>query len=84
MGRRILEIADVFLPILMGAGEKHYEVTKDPLPDDCRIINAKMHFRGCGTQTLVLLLESGEWDDAPALEQSRVEPIFTDKSMVTT
>jgi hypothetical protein len=80
MARRILNIADAFLPSLLGSGVRRYEVTRDALPADCRIINAKVDFGGGpGHQTLVLLLESAEWDESP--EGGRIPeimPLITD------
>jgi hypothetical protein len=61
-GRRILRISADFLPVLMGKGKHHYSVQQDIIPDDCRIINATIDFRG-PTQ-LVLLVESQEWEEA--------------------
>ena len=81
MGRRTLRIVAGFLPALMSRGVHHYFVGGEPLPDDCRIVDASMSFRETpGAQELVLLLESEEWEPiagvpAPEVRLSFVEPI---------
>ncbi len=64
MGRKTLTISDVFLPMLFGKGEKHYEVTHDALPDDCKVVNVKLDFPlQHGTNSVTILLESSEWPE---------------------
>jgi hypothetical protein len=53
--RMTLEISSTLFPAFFGSGEKHYEVTKDALPDDTRVINAMMDPQ---CRYVVLLLES--------------------------
>lgn len=63
MGRRVLSIADTFLPVIFGNHPgQAWCVEQDPLPNDTKIINAQVKFVGLGYQTLELLLESSEWE----------------------
>ena len=56
-GIRKLTMSDTFLPILFGAGEKHYEVSTAPLPLDTRIVGCQMGDRIC-----ILILESDQFE----------------------
>jgi hypothetical protein len=76
MGRRILVVADTFLPYILGGGEKFYWVSRDALPLDARIVNVMMRFIGQDHQDVCFLVESAEWEDSeegkPYLEFSPV------------
>jgi hypothetical protein len=76
MGRRILVISLEFLPLWFGEGVHHYRVTKDPLPDDAKIIDARVsHFAPRGLQ---LIVESAAWEELPEGSPiPRIEPMFT-------
>lgn len=60
--RKILRIGSSFLPCLLGRDVQPYEITRDPLPPDTRIVNARM---GDDFRTLILLLESSEFEEVP-------------------
>jgi hypothetical protein len=75
MGRRILVISLEFLPLWFGEGVHHYRVTKDPLPDDAKIIDARTNQYRPG---LHLLLESAAWEGPAEGEPiPYVEPMLT-------
>lgn len=75
-GQRVLVISFEFLPLWFGEGIHHYRVTKDALPADTKIIDARAsHFDPRG---LHLLLESAAWEGPAEGELiPRIEPIFT-------
>lgn len=62
MGRKTLSISDVFLPMIFGKNSLPCIVSENGLPDDAKIVNAQVTFYGTGHQTLVLLMESSEWE----------------------
>jgi hypothetical protein len=74
-GRRILRINAGFLPVLMGRGVHHYSVFKNALPEDCRVVDASVNFRGIdGADELVLLLESDEWEPTMGAPVAAIKP----------
>jgi hypothetical protein len=77
MGRRVLVIADTMFPAFFGRGLKAYRVTKDALPDDARVIGARVEFN----RNILLLVESAEWADEPGgNEPTRISPMMRDFS----
>lgn len=73
MGRRTLQIASGFLPVLMSKGVHHYFVGNDAVPDDCRIVDAWM---ADDDRSMILLLESEEWEWLQDGSTPRIEPMF--------
>ncbi len=62
MGRRILEMSDGFLPMLLDQWPKHYRVTKDAIPADTRVLSVQVRFIGQDHQNVLFLMESSEWE----------------------
>ncbi len=80
MGRRAIRMSSRFLPILMRHGAHHYSVTRDALPEDCRIVDVGMNFRAVpGASDLILLLESDEWSEEAGIPAPEVKPLFTER-----
>jgi len=69
MGRRVLRISTGFLPLLMGKGLHHYSVFKDAVPEDCRVLTAKIE-----GGDLVFLVESEEWGPSDGTLAPEVRP----------
>ena len=60
MGKRILEMSAELMAQIFKAGERHYEVIDDALPDDATIVGCRMTFdAGC----VELCIASAAWDD---------------------
>lgn len=68
MRRKILKISGALFVELFGKGPKQvYQVIKDPVPSDARIIDVR--FNGFGYPDLIeILLESESFDRVPAGE----------------
>jgi hypothetical protein len=76
-GQRILVLSLEFLPLLLGEGIHHYRVTKDPLPDDAKIIGGQV-YRLVEPLGLHLILESAAWDGpVEGGVIPRIEPTLT-------
>lgn len=82
MGRRILVVSDVFWPMLFGknlidTGRAFQAEPRSALPEDAKMINASLNFRGLDTQELAILLESDQWEDQPEGHQYPRIDLFT-------
>jgi hypothetical protein len=72
--RKTLRIGTGFLPLLMGAGERHYALARDHLPADARVVDCRMDGDGW---RFVLVVESAEFPEVPeGAEPPAIEPTF--------
>jgi sirohydrochlorin ferrochelatase len=76
MGRRVVEMSDIILPLFFGEGVHHYRVEVG-LPKDVRIVNAVFEFpQRAGHEVVKFLLESDEWEEpAEGQPYPRFDPL---------
>lgn len=78
--RKILRISNRLFPSIFGDGPKSYEVIKDGLPQDARIVDTRLSGDG---GTLELVLESESFESVPFCEAGWPEIIPVLRTITT-